>query len=70
MNSVKTYTNAFLLFDNMIYSNLYLECYNIILQTFDWNVRELFRETCIGFDYKQRETCSKTFFRTAFLKTL
>ena len=43
---------------------------NVILKTFDSNVRVLFREKYIRFDYKQRETCSETFFTTVFLKTL
>ena len=65
---------------NYIYSNSYLECYkkhysfelnkNAVLKTFDLNVRVLFRETYIRFDYKQWETYSETFFRSLFLKTL
>ena len=43
---------------------------NAILKTSDSNVRVLFRETYIRFDYTQRETCSETFFKTVFLKTL
>ena len=37
---------------------------NVIWKTFDSDVRVLFRETCIRFDYKQRETCTETFFET------
>ena len=37
---------------------------NVILKTSDANIRVLSRETYIRFDYKQRETCSETFFRT------
>ena len=64
----------FSLFDPTIYSNSYLERYkkhnsfelnkNVILKTFVSNVRMLFGKTYIRFGYKQRETCSETFFRT------
>ena len=43
---------------------------NIILKTFNSNIRVLFRETFIRFDYQQRETCSETFFRTAFFENI
>ena len=63
------------LFDSIIYSNSYLKHYkkynsklnkNVILETFESNVRVLFRETYIRFDYKQWETCSETFIRAVF----
>ena len=70
----------FSLFGSIIYSNSYLVCYekhnsfelneNVILKTFDLNVQVLHRETYIRFDYKLRETCSETSFRTAVFKTL
>ena len=60
--------------------NSYLECYKkhnsfqlnkkVILKTFDSNIRVLFRGTYIRFDYKQRETCSETFFRTVFFENI
>ena len=69
-----TQINVFSLFDAVIYSNSYLDCYKkhnsfelnkiVILKTFDTNVWVLFRETYIRFEYKSRETCSETFFRT------
>ena len=69
-----TQINVFSLFDSVIYSNSYLECYKkhnsfelnkiVILKTFDSNVWVLFGETYIRFEYKSRETCSETFFRT------
>ena len=43
---------------------------NVILKTSDWNVRVLFRETYIRFDYKQRETCSETFLRRVFFENI
>ena len=65
---------------NYIYSNSYLECYKkhssfelnkiIILKTFNSNVRVLFRETYIRFDYKQREICSETLFRTFYFESI
>ena len=75
-----TQINVFSLFDSIIYSNSYLECYKkhdsfalnkiVILKTFDSNVRVLFRETYIRFGYKSRETCSETFFRTVFFENI
>ena len=69
-----TQINVFSLFDAVIYSNSYLDCYKkhnsfelnkiVILKTFDSNVWVLFGETYIRFEYKSRETCSETFFRT------
>ena len=65
---------------NYIYCNSYLECYkkhnsfelnkNVILKTFNSNVQVLFQETYIRFSYKQRETCSETFFRTVFFENI
>ena len=43
---------------------------NVILKTSDWNVRVLFRETYIRFDYKQWETCSETFLRRVFFENI
>ena len=55
---------------NAIKNNTFELNKNIILEIFDSNFRALFRETYIRLDYKQRETCSETFFRKVFLKTL
>ena len=70
ISRVKTY--AFSLLGSIIYSNSYLEWYKkhnsfelnkiVILKTFDWNVRAIFRETCVRF--------LRTFFFSYFLKTL
>ena len=70
----------FFIIDSIIYGNSHLECYkkhnnfkrnkNVILKTFDSNVRVLFRETYIRFYYKQRETCPETFFRTFFFENI
>ena len=72
----------FSLFNSIISSNSYLECYkkhntnsfelskDVILKTFNSNVWVLFRETYIRFYYKQWETCSEAFFRTVFFENI
>ena len=40
------------------------------LKKINSNVRMLFRKTYFRFDYKLRETCSETFFRTVFFENI
>ena len=43
---------------------------NVILKTFDSNVRVLFRETLMWIDHKQWETCLETFFKAVFFEKI